>query len=1074
MPTRIRIQFVALLLVVAGLTLAMRFTDENPTPPSMDGGLPVAEFGLDPDAPRPELLSPEDQQIAIEQALTNMWEWMPDYERHRPEARTVDAVNGMIAFRKLPEDLFYFTNPEGNVSYALATNLPTVHHFEWSPDEKHVAFISQDESGSACVHRANVETREHATVVCGFAAAYEPRWSPDGARLTFYGQQTADENIRAWFVPSTGGRPIELAADLSIAYTPSWLDSDTVLLSGRVDSKAWGIYRVDIDQPNSFKAITPLFNPSYCEGTFAIYPEINVSGNLVAFAAARSSGSSKSSVCYASVYTVDPDGTTAPALKGDIASTAQTNHGRYGRLRWHPDDKQVGIMGSGDNNVLRLYVVDTGNGQIKELHGQQGGSFSVWEWSPDGTQMAGGHAPDGGAWTLYRIDPFANPDTFTPIGAGNDPAWSSRPVDPPVDLEATGLEITQAIQDGGNTIPLVANKLTWVRLYVRSVSGDERSATARLIVSQNGTDTTIRPVNQRVQVIAGGSQRANVGTTFNFLLPLALSHGEIALRAEVAPGQEFRETNYDNNVFPRASAPAQAMLFHETSTINIYSYRFRFVMPDGVEHVASADDAQALMGYMRAAYPVSEDGLPRLIDGGEIVVNADDYDMSQESSWIALIRLLPCQVDAHDRCFGWLPSAIQPSSNPFWGYAIRPSAIAAASYPNRDLSSLIAHELGHTFSLGHSGCGRIEEFGLRGTRESQTLYAPTSTYNFMNPTSACGMLGPNQWISVANYRALFNRLSASDTRRGDSTAPYLVVSGFLQPGGDGQLDPAYELSQIAGQHDSQGEGPYRLELLGQGGELLFTRYFAGGVVEGDDPSEVVSFIEMMPRPANLARIALWDGENKVDELLLTANTPNVQLSTSLAGHTMDGLTEVTWTASDADGDSLRYAIEYSPDGGSLWQIVAAQLTDTVYTIDPAYLPGTTQGKLRVRASDGLQTAESVSDGFFTVPSHAPTVQILSPQPGYQANWLHVDLVGSAYDREDGPLPEAAFAWSVDGMPAGQGSVVSIDPLGNGAHVISLTVTDSSGQIATAEVTVTMTALPTRLYLPTTLYGEGSK
>lgn len=1070
MATRIRFQFVSLLLMVAVLALAARFVDEQPAT-TPDGGLPVANFSLDPDAPRPELLSPEDQQKAIEEALSKAWEWMPDYDRHRPEPREASAVNGMIAFRKLPEDLFYFTDPEGSVSYALATNLPTVQNFEWSPDEKHVVFISQDESGSSCVHRANVETREHMTVACGFAAAYEPRWSPDGARLVFYGQQTADENVRVWHVASSGGKPTEIAADLSIAYTPSWLDSDTVLLSGRDGDRAWAIYRVDINQPDSIRAITPPFNPDYCEGTFAIYPEISAGGGSVAFAAARSSGSSKSSVCYASVYTVDPEGATVPALKADIASTAETNHGRYGRLRWNPTDEHVGIMGSGDNNVLRLYVVNISNGLRTELQAIQGGNFSVWEWSPDGKQMVGGHAPDGGPWTLYRIDPFATPDTFTRIGDGNDPAWSSRPVDSPIDLEATGLEITQAIQDSGNTVPLVANKLTWVRLYARSASGDERSATARLILTSNGTDREIAPVNKRVQVTAAGSARDRAETTFNFLLPLDVSQGQVTIRAEVGPDQEFLESNYDNNVYPRASAPAQALNFQATSDIQIYSYRFRFVMPDGVEHIASSADAQALMGYMKTAYPLAEDGLPPLIDGGEIRVNAADYNMSQESSWIALIGKLPCRVGSHDRCFGWLPSAVQPSSNPFWGYAIYPSAIAAASYPGRDLGSLIAHEVGHTFGLGHSGCARIEEFGFKGTSESQTLYAPASTYNFMNPTSACGMLGSSQWVSVANYRALFTLLATTTSRAGESTAPYLVVSGSLQPGGTGQLAPAYELSQLSGQYDDQGAGPYRIELSGPGGELLFTRYFAGGHVEGDNPSETISFIERMPRPANLARITLWDGGTKLDELLPTAHAPTVQLPTWLDGLIMDRVTDVDWTASDADGNPLHYAIEYSPDGGLSWQIVAVSLTEATYAIDPAHLPGTTQGKLRVRVSDGLNTAESISEGFFTVPTHPPTVTILSPQAGPQANWLHIDLVGSAYDFEDGPLPETAFAWSIDGAPASEGSIVSLSGLANGNHVVALTVTDSDGQTATTEVAITMTALPSRLFLPATLYGE---
>ena len=171
MPTRVRFQFVILMLLASGLAVAARFMADEPEPAPTDGGFPIAAFAFDPDAPGLELLSPADQQKAIEQAMTNMWEWLPDYERHQPQPRAVDAVNGMIAFRKLPEDLFYFTNPEGTVAYSLASNLPTVNHFEWSPDEKHLTFTSQNEEGSHCVYRANVETRHCRSVVCGFAGA---------------------------------------------------------------------------------------------------------------------------------------------------------------------------------------------------------------------------------------------------------------------------------------------------------------------------------------------------------------------------------------------------------------------------------------------------------------------------------------------------------------------------------------------------------------------------------------------------------------------------------------------------------------------------------------------------------------------------------------------------------------------------------------------------------------------------------------------------------------------------------------------------------------------------------------
>lgn len=622
MISRLRYQFVLVLLAFVTVALISGLTErpqaEGPTPPL----LPYLGISEDPEAPRPQLLSPEDQQAALEQAMTNMWQWMPDYDRLVPEPRFVDAINGMIAYRQLSDDDLYLTHPSGSPNYGLVTGLPGVWNFEWSPDEKSLAFVAPI-ADSMCVYRLDLASRITSAIACGFVEAWEPRWSPDGQQLTFYGRKLDQEEGTSgvWVVPATTrGNQTRIAGQLSIAFTPSWLDNDTVLLAGRADTPAWAIYRVDTEEPSKPEAITPPLEPSGCEGTFAAYPEATPDESLVAFIGAHSSGSGKSSTCFAAVYTVDPAGAGAPALKGNIGDTSGTGTARYGRLRWNPDNQRVGVMGSGSDEALRLYVVNAANGNVKELVGIQGGSFSVWEWSPDGTRMAGGHAPDGGNWTLYQIDP--NADTFERIREGRDPAWSSRPAAPPVDLVATGLEVTQAIQKDLNCtppvlgsekptdcVPLVEGKTTWVRLYVKSVDKNIERVSARLIVTRDGVDTEYEPVNSHIRVTSEGSKRDDATTTFNFLLPLDKTKDEISIRAEVGPQQEYFEQNYDNNQYPRPSDPAQAWTFQKTAKITIYSYRFRFIESDGSEHVISHADAEAKMPYILATFPLAEDGL---------------------------------------------------------------------------------------------------------------------------------------------------------------------------------------------------------------------------------------------------------------------------------------------------------------------------------------------------------------------------------------------------------------------------------------------------------------------------------
>src|SRR5690606_8628293 len=78
------------------------------------------------------------------------------------------------------------------------------------------------------------------------------------------------------------------------------------------------------------------------------------------------------------------------------------------------------------------------------------------------------------------------------------------------------------------------------------------------------------------------------------------------------------------------------------------------------------------------------------------------------------------------------------------------------------------------------------------------------------------------------------------------------------------------------------------------------------------------------------------------------------------------------------------------------------------------LGGTTQGKVRVIVSDGVNTGQADSAGLFTVPNQPPAVQIVTPDDGATFGYGQViALTGAATDMEDATLPDSAFAWSSD-------------------------------------------------------------
>ena len=106
------------------------------------------------------------------------------------------------------------------------------------------------------------------------------------------------------------------------------------------------------------------------------------------------------------------------------------------------------------------------------------------------------------------------------------------------------------------------------------------------------------------------------------------------------------------------------------------------------------------------------------------------------------------------------------------------------------------------------------------------------------------------------------------------------------------------------------------------------------------------------------------------------------------------------------------------------------------------------------ASAGINvTAEALINGF-----NAPSVAITAPADGASSTEsVSVTFTGTASDIEDGDL--AAFiAWtsSLDGS-IGTGATFDTSALSVGAHTITATVTDSSGESAAASITYTVNA-----------------
>jgi hypothetical protein len=245
-------------------------------------------------------------------------------------------------------------------------------------------------------------------------------------------------------------------------------------------------------------------------------------------------------------------------------------------------------------------------------------------------------------------------------------------------------------------------------------------------------------------------------------------------------------------------------------------------------------------------------------------------------------------------------------------------------------------------------------------------------------------------------------------------------------------------------------GTYSIRLYSAGNSLLASYAFSPKFSpEADEPVGLIA--EMVSWVTDTQKIAIWHGTTALITRTVSANTPVVTLNSPNGGETLSGSSvNVAWTGTDADaGDSLTYSLDYSRDGGATWQALSGSITQTQVTLDLTQLPGTTQGKFRVWASDGVNTAFDDSNGTFTVTFKLPTITSIAPISGttYVVSQT-VTFEGSAFDPEDGVLGDAQLNWTSSLQGAlGTGQMLQTTDLIIGTHVITLTATDSNNNTA---------------------------
>jgi uncharacterized repeat protein (TIGR01451 family) len=361
------------------------------------------------------------------------------------------------------------------------------------------------------------------------------------------------------------------------------------------------------------------------------------------------------------------------------------------------------------------------------------------------------------------------------------------------------------------------------------------------------------------------------------------------------------------------------------------------------------------------------------------------------------------------------------------------------------------------------------------TYRTAKQYNPiASPYLYFDVMSYAGRVPLSWWISIYNYTNIYNYVTNNFSgppggRPGPGPGTnWMIFRGLMDYSQNtAQFLPTLSVDTTI-LPPSPPPGSYSLVLFDSDGNMLAEIPFqpsADEVEDGDD--ETGSFMIPVETTSAIHEARVWNGTNFIADLMGSTSLPyvtSVTLSGTNGSFTGSGQLNISWAGGDADpAAQLSYTIEYSPDDGATWETLAVDWPYQSYSLDSQVMPASTQGFIRVIASDGLNNSSPQASGSFTILPHPPTILLNAPMDGsiFVAD-EQIFLDASVYDSQDGPLDGGSVQWvsSLDGS-LGDGAVLNLEAgtLSEGTHLITVIATDSAGLTNSATVQIYILRVP---------------
>lgn len=449
------------------------------------------------------------------------------------------------------------------------------------------------------------------------------------------------------------------------------------------------------------------------------------------------------------------------------------------------------------------------------------------------SQTIGGLAP--GNYTLSAPVLTSGGMTYTPappnqstsIVAGTTEALSVSYSSAPsgggggLDLGLSGAYLTQATQRLDGSVPLVAGRDAYLRVFALASQANSAHPAVRVRLYNGATlvqTYTLAAPGASVPLAVDESSLLN---SWNVLVPAALVQSGLRLLADVDPSNTVAEGDESNNQFPLSGTAANV----DVRALPTFALRFVPVLQqvNGLQGNVSPANQEAFLADLKKLLPVGayDADVRAPYTTTAPVLQSANGNLAWNTILSELLALR--SADASARYYYGVVRVTYGSGVAGLGY-VGGSAHTAMGWDYLpSATGVMAHEVGHNMGRLHAPCGgpsgvdpaypyaggQIGVWGL--DLGSLALKAPTAT----DLMSYCG---PN-WVSDYNWSGMmaYRQGGPNNVPNDGGAGSGLLVWGRVTPAGI-ILEPAFQVS-AAGTPPPR-TGSNRLELLDADGSLL--------------------------------------------------------------------------------------------------------------------------------------------------------------------------------------------------------------------------------------------------------------